>query len=193
MPQPFLVLATQNPIESEGTYPLPEAQVDRFLMKVLVDYPTPGEEAAIVGRVIGRLPEVQERLSIADLGAFREAIAGVYVDREVISYAVELADATRRPGRHGLPELEPVIEYGASPRGPIGLIQSAQALAVLRGRRHALPQDVRDLAPDVLRHRIVLSYEALSDGVTPDYVIDRVLTAVDAHGEAPAAPEAAAA
>jgi MoxR-like ATPase len=193
MPQPFLVLATQNPIESEGTYPLPEAQVDRFLMKVLVDYPTTGEEAAIVGRVIGRLPEVEERLSIADLGAFRETIRGVYVDREVISYAVELADATRRPGRHGLPELEEVIEYGASPRGPIGLIQSAQALAVLRNRRHVLAADVRDLAPDVLRHRIVLSYEALSDGMTPDYVVDRVLTAVESRDEETAEQEVAAA
>jgi MoxR-like ATPase len=180
MPQPFLVLATQNPIESEGTYPLPEAQVDRFLMKILVDYPTPGEEAAVVGRVIGKLPEVEERLGVAALLRFREAVARIYVDREVIGYAVELADVTRRPARYGLPELEEVIEFGASPRGPIGLMQSARALALLRGRRHVVAGDVRDLAPDVLRHRLVLTYEALSDGVSADYVLDRVLSAVEA-------------
>src|SRR4051794_8148364 len=179
VPQPFLVLATQNPIESEGTYPLPEAQVDRFLMKVLVDYPTTGEEAAIVGRVIGQLPEVDRQLSIGDLLAFRESVREVYVDRDVIGYAVELADATRHPGRHGIHELEAMIEYGASPRGPISLVQSAQALALLRGRRHALAEDVRDLAPDVLRHRLVLSYEALSDGVTPDALLERIFATVD--------------
>lgn len=189
MPQPFLVLATQNPIESEGTYPLPEAQVDRFLMKVLVDYPSPGEEAAIVGRVIGTPAAVEERLAVEDLGRYRELVRGVYVDREVIGYAVELAGATRRPARCGLPELEDAVEYGASPRGPIGLIQSAQALALLRGRRHVLAADVRDLAPDVLRHRLVLSYEALSDGVTPDGVLERVLPAVEMPLDEAVVPE----
>src|SRR3954469_6761441 len=130
VPSPFLVMATQNPIESEGTYPLPEAQVDRFLMKVLVDYPTPGEEAAVVGRAIGTPAEVEKRLPLEDLLAHRDAVAEVYVDRDVIGYAVELADVTRRPRRYGLAELEDLIEFGASPRGPIGLIQCARALAM---------------------------------------------------------------
>jgi MoxR-like ATPase len=187
VPSPFLVMATQNPIESEGTYPLPEAQVDRFLMKVLVDYPTPGEEAAVVGRAINPAVEVQQRLPVEDLLAARQRVADVFVDRDVIGYAVELADVTRRPRRYGLSELEELIEFGASPRGPIGLVQCARALAMLRGRRHVIAQDVRDLAPDVLRHRIVLSYEALSDGVSADYILDRVITAVDsADGEATA-------
>jgi MoxR-like ATPase len=179
VPTPFLVMATQNPIESEGTYPLPEAQVDRFLMKVLVDYPTPGEEAAVVGRAINPLVEVEQRLPVEDLLAARQRVSEVFVDRDVIGYAVELADVTRRPRRYGLAELEELIEFGASPRGPIGMVQCARALAMLRGRRHVIAQDVRDLAPDVLRHRIVLSYEALSDGVSADYILDRVITAVD--------------
>jgi MoxR-like ATPase len=179
VPSPFLVMATQNPIESEGTYPLPEAQVDRFLMKVLVDYPTPGEEAAVVGRAINPAVQVEQRLPVEDLLAARARVAEVFVDRDVIGYAVELADVTRRPRRYGLAELEELIEFGASPRGPIGMVQCARALAMLRGRRHVITQDVRDLAPDVLRHRIVLSYEALSDGVSADYILDRVITAVD--------------
>jgi MoxR-like ATPase len=178
VPRPFLVLATQNPIESEGTYPLPEAQVDRFLMKILVDYPTVGEEAAVVGRALEARAEVQTRLSLAELERHMGAIAEVYVDRSVIGYAVMLADATRNPERYRLAELEPYIEYGASPRGPIGLVQSARALALLRGREHVVVGDVRDLAADVLRHRLVLSYEALGDGVTPDEILDRVLAAV---------------
>jgi len=182
MPEPFLVLATQNPIESEGTYPLPEAQVDRFLMKVVVDYPTPGEEATVVERVIGPPPQVEERLSVEALMRYRDAAARVYVDREVVDYAVELADATRRPARYGLAEVEELLDYGASPRGPIGLIQTAQALALLRGRRYVLVDDVRDLAPDVLRHRLVLSYEALSEGVGVEELLDRVLDAVDEPG-----------
>ena len=179
MPVPYLVMATQNPIESEGTYPLPEAQVDRFLMKVLVDYPTTGEEAAIVGRSIGAPPEVDERLALTDLLDYREDVARVYVDRTVIGYAVELADATRRPERYGIDDLARLVDYGASPRGPIGLVHCAQALALLRGRRYAVAADVRDLAADVLRHRLVLSYDALSDGVTADAVLERVFEAVD--------------
>jgi MoxR-like ATPase len=178
MPQPFLVLATQNPIESEGTYPLPEAQVDRFLMKVLVDYPSPGEEAAVVGRAIDLPVEVQERLSPADLLRFRAEIRRIYVDRGVIGYAVALADATRRPGRHGLEDLAGLLEYGASPRGPIGLVQSARALALLRGRRYVIAADVRDLAPDVLRHRLVLSYDALAEGIDVELILERVLATV---------------
>jgi len=179
MPSPYLVLATQNPIESEGTYPLPEAQLDRFLMKILVDYPSTGEEAAVVGRSIAPPPSVEERLSAQGLLQVRETVTGVFVDRSVIAYAVELADATRRPARYGLAELEGLVEYGASPRGPIGLVQSARALALLRGRGYVVADDVRDLAPDVLRHRLVLSYDALGEGTTPDEILERVLAAVD--------------
>jgi MoxR-like ATPase len=190
LPAPFLVLATQNPIESEGTYPLPEAQVDRFMFKLLVDYPSVGEEAAVVGRVIGALPQVQEQLAAADLERHRATAQRVFVDREVIGYAVALADATRRPDRYGLHELAPLIEYGASPRGPIGLVQAAQALAVLRGRAHAVAEDVADLAPDILRHRLVLTYDALGDGVRPDDVLDRILGAVGDVRRTPGRDEA---
>jgi MoxR-like ATPase len=178
VPLPFLVLATQNPIESEGTYPLPEAQVDRFLMKILVDYPSPGDEAMVVDRSLMAAPMVEERIDVADLLRFRAAAADVMVDREVIDYAVALADATRRPGRYGLDEVESMISYGASPRGPIGLVQAARSLALLRGRRHVLAGDVRDLAPEVLRHRLVLSYEGLSEGARPDDLLEKVLEAV---------------
>ncbi|MEA2330199.1 MAG: MoxR-like ATPase [Thermoleophilaceae bacterium] len=178
VPVPFLVLATQNPIESEGTYPLPEAQVDRFLMKILVDYPTPGDEAAVVNRSLDPVSVVEERLSIADLMRFRAAAAEVMVDREVVDYAVALADATRRPGRYGLTEVEALLSYGASPRGPIGLVHAARSLALLRGRRHVLASDVRDLAPEVLRHRLVLSYEGLSEGTRPDDLLETIMEAV---------------
>jgi MoxR-like ATPase len=179
MPHPFLVMATQNPIEAEGTYPLPEAQVDRFLMKVVVDYPSPGEEAAVVGRSLGAQAEVHERLSLEDLERFAAATHSVLVDRDIIGYSVALAAATRRPAEFGLDDLEGYIEYGASPRGPIGLVQAARALALLRGRGHVATADVRDLAPDVLRHRMVLSYDALAEGVTADQLLERVLGAVE--------------
>jgi MoxR-like ATPase len=182
VPLPFIVMATQNPIESEGTYPLPEAQVDRFLMKILVDYPSIGEEAAVVGRSLGDMAAVRECLSLQDLRRYADAAQTVLVDREAIGYAVALADATRHPGEHGLPEMTELIEFGASPRGPIGLVQAARVLALLRGRGHVVPDDIRDLAADVLRHRIVLSYDALSDGVTPDELIERVVTAVPEPG-----------
>ena len=178
VPLPFLVLATQNPIESEGTYPLPEAQVDRFLMKILVDYPSPGDEAAVVSRSLDPVSVVEERLSIAELLRCRAAVADVMVDREVIDYAVALADATRRPARYGLTEVEALLSYGASPRGPIGLVHAARSLALLRGRRHVLASDVRDLAPEVLRHRLVLSYEGLSEGTRPDDLLEKILEAV---------------
>jgi MoxR-like ATPase len=178
VPVPFLVLATQNPIESEGTYPLPEAQVDRFLMKILVDYPAPGDEAAVVHRSLDPVTSVDERLTVADLLRFRQAAADVMVDREVVDYAVALADATRRPGRYGLTEVEGLVSYGASPRGPIGLVHAARSLAMLRGRRHVLASDVRDLAPEVLRHRLVLSYEGLSEGTRPDDLLDQIMEAV---------------
>ena len=166
VPAPFLVMATQNPIEAEGTYPLPEAQVDRFLMKILVDYPSLGEEAAVVGRSLVEPADVRECLALEKIERYAAVARSVFVDREVIGYAVALADATRRPAEYGLPELERLIEYGASPRGPIGLVQAARVLALLRGRGHVSIADVRDLAADVLRHRIVLSYDALSENVT---------------------------
>jgi MoxR-like ATPase len=193
VPLPFLVLATQNPIESEGTYPLPEAQVDRFLMKILVDYPSPGDEAMVVDRSLDPAPMVEERIDVADLLRFRAAAADVIVDREVIDYAVALADATRRPARYGLDDVAPLISYGASPRGPIGLVQGARALALLRGRRHVLAGDVRDLAPEVLRHRLVLSYEGLSEGARPDDLLDKVLEAVPEPDRRGAGAEAMAA
>jgi len=181
-PQPFLVLATQNPIESEGTYPLPEAQVDRFLLKVLVDYPELGDETAVVERVIAGEPDVRTVMEIEELHRFRDVVRAVHADRRVVTYAVQLADATRHPARYGLGDLAGAIEVGSSPRGPIGMIQASQALAILRGRGHITVTDVRDVAPDVLRHRLVLSYEAVADGLMPDTVVDRVLAAVPAPG-----------
>ena len=182
VPLPFIVMATQNPIESEGTYPLPEAQVDRFLMKILVDYPTAGEEAAVVGRSLRQMAVVEERLALADLRRYAEAAETVLVERETIGYAVALADATRHPESYGLKEIASMIEFGSSPRGPIGLIQAARVLALLRGRGHVVSEDVRDLAADVLRHRIVLSYDALSEGVTADELLERILAAVPEPG-----------
>jgi MoxR-like ATPase len=189
VPHPFLVMATQNPIESEGTYPLPEAQIDRFLMKVLVDYPSTGEESAVVGRSLDAFPDVRERLSLENLERYSRATQSVFVDRRVIGYAVALADATRNPGEYGLDDLKPYIAYGASPRGPIGLVQAARALAMLRGRSHVAIADIRDLALDILRHRIVLSYDGLSEGVIVDELLERVLGAVprpesEPHAEA---------
>jgi MoxR-like ATPase len=182
VPLPFIVMATQNPIESEGTYPLPEAQVDRFLMKILVDYPSVGEEAAVVGRSLQDPATVQKRLSLDDLRTHARVSQAVLVDREVIGYAVALADATRHPVEHGLAEIAPLIEFGASPRGPIGLVQAARVLALLRGRGHVESDDIRDLAADVLRHRIVLSYDALSEGVRADELLEKVLAAVPEPG-----------
>jgi MoxR-like ATPase len=178
VPQPFLVMATQNPIEHEGTYALPEAQLDRFLMKIVVDYPSFGEEAAVVGRSLGEEAIVRERLTLDHLDRFAQGCRAVLVDRDVIGYAVSLADATRNPAEYGLQDIAPYIEYGASPRGPIGMVQAARALAMLRGRGHATAGDVRDLAADVLRHRLVLSYDALSDGVSADDLLERVMAEV---------------
>ncbi len=182
VPLPFIVMATQNPIESEGTYPLPEAQVDRFLMKILVDYPSVGEEAAVVGRSLGAPADVRECVSLDELRRYAAAAATVLVDREAIGYAVALADATRHPAEHGLKEMASLIEFGASPRGPIGLVQAARVLALLRGRGHVVSEDIRDLAADVLRHRIVLSYDALSEGMSADELLERILAAVHEPG-----------
>jgi MoxR-like ATPase len=178
VPAPFIVLATENPIEAEGTYPLPEAQVDRFMLKVVVGYPSPMEEAQIVLRSIHPDLPPREVLDAAGLAALQQRVHEVYVDPRVVSYAVGLVDATRRLTYWGAPELDEYVTYGASPRGSINLIHAARALAVLRGRRYVLPADVIELAPDVLRHRMVLSYAALSDGITPDSVIARVLELV---------------
>ena len=182
VPLPFIVMATQNPIESEGTYPLPEAQVDRFLMKILVDYPSVGEEAAVVGRSLQAPASVRECLALEDLYRYAEAAKTVSVDRATIGYAVSLADATRNPANYGLEDMDRLIEFGASPRGPIGVVQAARVLALLRGRGHVEPEDIRDLATDVLRHRVVLSYDALSDGLTVDELLERVLSAVPEPG-----------
>jgi MoxR-like ATPase len=185
VPEPYLVLATQNPIESEGTYPLPEAQTDRFLMKILVDYPTAAEETTVVGRSLEPPVDVIERLTGDDLLAFRRDVDEVYVDGGIVAHAVRLVDATRNPGSYGLGDVSHYVDYGASPRGPIGLIQAARALALLRGRRHVISTDVRDLALDVLRHRLVLSYDALSEGVSSDDILGRVLEAVPSPDAAP--------
>ena len=175
VPDPFLVLATQNPIETEGTYALPEAQVDRFMLKVLVGYPSQTEEIAIVERMTGKLEPVQEVLTTKDLLALQKRADAVYVDPALMDYSVRLTTSTRAPKLHGMPDLERYITYGASPRASINLILTARALAFVRGRDYALPQDVVDMARDVMRHRLVLSFEALSDNVSPDDVLTEVL------------------
>jgi MoxR-like ATPase len=175
VPNPFLVLATQNPIETEGTYPLPEAQVDRFMLKVLVGYPTPNEEFVIVERMINALQAVQEVVTVEQLVGLQQAADKVYVDPALIQYATYVVGATRAPSQVGLQELEPYIMFGASPRASINLILTARALAFVRGRTYAIPQDVQDMILDVLRHRLVLSYEALSDNVTADELIGQIL------------------
>jgi MoxR-like ATPase len=178
VPEPFLVIATQNPIETEGTYPLPEAQVDRFMMKVLVGYPSEEEEFVIVERVTGVMSEVSAIVDTTQLMALQKQCRAAYVDPALITYAVRLVAATRDPERAGLPEVARHVLYGASPRGTIHLIEGARALAFLRGRDYALPEDVADLVPDVLRHRIVLSYEALTDGVSADQVLEQIMRRV---------------
>lgn len=178
VPEPFLVMATQNPIESEGTYPLPEAQVDRFMLKVLVDYPSPTEEFVIVERMTAALQTVQKVIDTEQLLARQREADAVYADPSLIEYAVKLVTATRHPASVGLADVAPYVSFGASPRASINLILAGRALAYLRGREYALPQDVRDLAPDVIRHRLVLSYEALADGVTAGDILDRILDAV---------------
>ena len=175
VPEPFLVMATQNPIETEGTYPLPEAQVDRFMMKVLVDYPSEEEEFVIAQRVTGVLATVTAVASMGQLAELQHECRQVYVDPSLMQYAVKLVGATRRPERHDLPDLAKYITFGASPRATIGLIEGARALAFMRGRGYALPEDMTVLVGDVMRHRVVLSYEALAEGLTADAVIDRVL------------------
>jgi MoxR-like ATPase len=175
VPNPFLVLATQNPIEAEGTYALPEAQVDRFMLKVLVDYPSATEEFVIVERMTGMLQAAQRVLTTEQLLSLQQEADKVYVDPALMEYAVRMVTATRKPKEVGLNELEHYIMFGASPRASINLILAGRALAFVRGRPYALPQDVLDMALDVMRHRLVLSYEALSDNVTADNLLNKIL------------------
>ena len=178
VPSPFLVMATQNPIETEGTYPLPEAQVDRFMMKVLVDYPTDEEEFVIVERVIGPPVTVSRVATTEQLAALQRECRKVYVDPSLVQYAVKLVSATRTPDKHGLEDLAKYLTFGASPRATINLTEGARALAMLRGRTYALPEDMTELVPDVLRHRLVLSYEALSEGLTADAITAKIMAKV---------------
>jgi MoxR-like ATPase len=178
VPEPFLVMATQNPIETEGTYPLPEAQVDRFMMKVLVGYPSEEEEFVIVERVTGTLGAASPVADTGQLGRLQAECRKNYVDPSLIQYAVQLVTATRDPESAGISDLGHYINFGASPRATIHLIECARALSFLRNRDYVVPQDVIDVVPDVLRHRLVLSYEALSDAFSPDQVINRILKEV---------------
>jgi MoxR-like ATPase len=175
VPEPFVVMATQNPIETEGTYPLPEAQVDRFMMKVLVDYPSEEEEFVIAERVTGPAVEVSAIADTFQLAALQRECREVYVDPALMQYAVKLVSATRKPEKYGMAEMAKYLTYGASPRATIGMIEGARALAMLRGRRYALAEDLTDLVPDVMRHRLVLSYEALAEDITADALIQKVL------------------
>ena len=185
LPTPFIVLATQNPIESEGVYPLPEAQRDRFLLKVVVGHPSMAEEMEIVRRMSVDPPRAAQVLTLDELVALQGEVDRVFVHHAVAEYAVRLVVATREPARWGLPDLAPLLAVGASPRGTLGLVQGARALAVLRGRDYVLPADVRDLAVDVLGHRLVLSYEALAEGVPATRIVQRVLDVVEGPRIAP--------
>ena len=180
VPDPFVVMATQNPIETEGTYPLPEAQVDRFMMKVLVDYPSESEEFVIAERVTGPPVEIDAVADTYALSALQRQCREVYVDPALIQYAVKLVSASRTPAKYELSEIAKYITYGASPRATIGMIEGAKALALMRGRRYALPEDVTDLVADVMRHRLVLSYEALAEGIGADALIARIMGRVKA-------------
>jgi MoxR-like ATPase len=173
--EPFLVLATQNPIEADGTYPLPEAQIDRFMLKVLVDYPSHGEEVVVVERMIGEPIEVRQIMTLEQLLDMQNEVRSVYVDPALISYATHLAAATRRPAELGLPEFAEAIAFGASPRASIHLVEAARALAFIRGRTYLLGHDLVDVAPEVLRHRIVLSYDGIADEVSTETIVRRLL------------------
>ncbi len=189
-PDPFLVMATQNPIESEGTYPLPEAQLDRFMFKVLVGYPSTTQEYVVVERMISAPERPEPVIDTATLLDFQRATDAVYVDPQIIEYAVRISTATRDFASVGLPELARYVSFGASPRASINMVLAAKALAFLRGRDYALPADARELARDVLRHRMVLSYEALADDVSPDALLDPLLNAVALPQVEPGVPAA---
>jgi MoxR-like ATPase len=184
-PDPFLVLATQNPIESEGVYPLPEAQRDRFLLKVLVPYPTPTEELEIINRMGVDPPSARPVLEPTDLDLLQKATDRVFVNQGIAEYAVRMVLTTRDPGAFGLTELASVLDYGASPRASLGLVAATRALALLRGRDYAVPEDLNDVARDVLRHRLVLSFEAVADGVDVEDVVTQVLESVPPPRVAP--------
>jgi MoxR-like ATPase len=188
VPRPFLVMATQNPIETEGTYPLPEAQVDRFMMKVLVDYPNEEEEFVIAQRVTGTPVTMSPVASMGQLAELQQECRKVYVDPSLMQYAVKLVSATRRPERYELGDIAKYLTFGASPRATIGLIEGARALAFMRGRSYALPEDMTGLVGDVLRHRLVLSYEALAEGIDADAVIQKVMRKIPVPDK-PLAPE----
>ncbi len=175
VPDPFLVMATQNPIETEGTYALPEAQVDRFMMKVLITYPSEMDEFVVVERMTGALATVQPVLTTEQLIALQRETDKVFVDPVLMEYVVRLVTATRSPKEYGVPDIAKYITYGASPRASINIVLTARALAFMRGRSYVLAQDLADVAVDVLRHRLVLSYEALSDDVTSDTLIAKVM------------------
>ena len=183
VPDPFLVMATQNPIETDGTYPLPEAQVDRFMMKVIVGYPSEAEEFVVVQRVTGVTAEPVSVITTEQVLALRAAASAVFVDPILMQHAVRLATATRVPDRYGLTDIGRYILYGASPRASINMIVAARSLAFVRGRTYVIPQDVTDVVHDVMRHRIILSYEALSDGVSSDDIIQKVMQAVPAPAQ----------
>jgi MoxR-like ATPase len=185
VPDPFLVMATQNPIEQEGVYPLPEAQRDRFLMKIVVGYPTDAEEREIVYRMGVAAPEPARVFDTADLIALQHKADQVFVHNALVDYAVRLVLATRAPAEHGMPDVAQLIQYGASPRASLGLVRATRALALLRGRDYALPQDVQDIAPDILRHRLVLSYDALADDVPADHIVHRVMSTIPLPAVAP--------
>lgn len=185
MPNPFLVLATQNPIESEGVYPLPEAQRDRFLMKIVVEYPSPGEEVEIVQRMGVSPPVARQVLDLDRLVEMQQEADSVYVDRNVVEYAVSLTLATREPASYGLNDVGDLVSYGASPRASLGLVAAGRAMAYLRGRDYVLPQDVFDVAPEILRHRMVLSYEALARDISADHVVNQILSTVPAPRVSP--------
>lgn len=185
VPDPFLVLATQNPIESDGVYPLPEAQRDRFLMKVLVDHPDGREEAEIVRRAGAGRPVAEPVLALGTVRELRRMVREVFVHDAVLDYAVRLVLATRRPTEHGVGDLAPLIAHGASPRGTLGLVAAGQALALMRGRTYLLPQDVYDIARDVLRHRVLLTFDAVADGVDADGVVDHLVATIVAPRVAP--------
>jgi MoxR-like ATPase len=185
VPQPFLVLATQNPIESEGVYPLPEAQRDRFLMKIAVDYPTAAEEREIVYRMGVEPPVANAVISTDELQRLQQVAGRVFVHHAIVDYVVRLVVATRHPAEHGMPDVAAWVSYGASPRASLGLIAAARGMALLRGRDYVLPQDVLDIAGDVLSHRLVLSYDAIADGVPSAHAVRRILQTVPLPQVAP--------
>ena len=174
------MLATQNPIESEGTYPLPEAQVDRFMLKILVDYPTHDHELTVVSRSLESAAVLSQVLPLEELKELQVRVQSVYVDPALISWVVDLATATRKPAEHNVPAIAPYVAYGASPRGPISVVAGARAMALLHGRDYAVVSDVEGILRDAFRHRLVLSYQALAEEVTPDQILNDVLAAVPA-------------